>query len=62
LRLPSDSTSQWTPLPSACDSRQLARSGLEPYKYMVCMAHNKNPEEFSPGYHQFFIQCKLLFF
>ena len=41
LTLPSDSFSRRTPLQSASDSRQQARSGLEPYQYMVCMAHKK---------------------
>ena len=39
--LPSDSTSRWTPLPSANASCYRARSGLSPPSYRPCWAHNK---------------------
>src|SRR5699024_5351512 len=41
LRLPSDSTSRWTPLPSANSSYCQACSGLSPPSYRPCWAHNK---------------------
>ena len=40
LRLPSDSTSRWTPLPLANASCYRARSGLAPPSYRPCRAHN----------------------
>ncbi|HAA34515.1 MAG TPA: hypothetical protein DCD97_04305, partial [Firmicutes bacterium] len=39
LRLPSDSTSRWTPLPSASGSHCQAHSGLSPPSYRPCRAH-----------------------
>ncbi|MFY9415320.1 MAG: hypothetical protein WAP27_11320, partial [Tepidanaerobacteraceae bacterium] len=41
LRLPSDSTSPWTPLPSASGSHYQAHSGLSPPSYRPCRAHIK---------------------
>ena len=41
IRLPSDSTSRWTPLPSANASCYRARSGLSPPSYRPCWAHQK---------------------
>ena len=41
LRLPSDSTSQWTPLPLANGSHCQAHSGLSPPSYRPCRAHHK---------------------
>ena len=41
IRLPSDSTSRWTPLPSANASCYRARSGLSPPSYRPCRAHAK---------------------
>ena len=41
IRLPSDSTSRWTPLPSANASCYRARSGLSPPSYRPCRAHKK---------------------
>src|SRR5699024_2076308 len=41
LRLPSDSTSRWTPLPSANSSYCQACSGLSPPSYRPCWAHNE---------------------
>jgi hypothetical protein len=41
LRLPSDSTSRWTPLPSANGSHCQAHSGLSPPSYRPCRAHQK---------------------
>jgi hypothetical protein len=38
---PSDSTSQWTPLPLANASYYQARSGLSPPSYSPCRAHLK---------------------
>jgi hypothetical protein len=43
LQLPSDLRSPSTPLLLANDSHWLARSGFAPYRYMVCVAHNKKP-------------------
>jgi len=43
LRLPSDSTSRWTPLPLANSSFCLACSGLSPPSYRPCRAHNNKP-------------------
>lgn len=40
IRLPSDSTSRWTPLPSANASYCRARSGLSPPSYCPCRAHH----------------------
>ena len=39
FRLPLDSTSQWTPLPSANTSYCQACSGLTPYSHCPCRAH-----------------------
>ena len=41
LRLPSDSTSRWTPLPLANSSYCQACSGLSPPSYRPCRAHIK---------------------
>ncbi|TGA98742.1 hypothetical protein E4665_07780 [Sporolactobacillus shoreae] len=41
LRLPSDSTSRWTPLPSANSSYCQACSGLSPPSCRPCRAHKK---------------------
>ena len=41
IRLPSDSTSRWTPLPSANTSCYRACSGLSPPSYRPCWAHRK---------------------
>ncbi|MGB4469037.1 MAG: hypothetical protein WBI37_00140, partial [Tepidanaerobacteraceae bacterium] len=41
LRLPSDSTSPWTPLPSASGSHYQVHSGLSPPSYRPCRAHIK---------------------
>jgi hypothetical protein len=41
LRLPSDSTSRWTPLPLANGSHCQAHSGLSPPSYRPCRAHYK---------------------
>ena len=41
IRLPSDSTSQWTPLPSANASYCRARCGLSPLSCCSCRAHQK---------------------
>ncbi|MGX6965178.1 hypothetical protein ACWN8N_11595, partial [Tetragenococcus halophilus subsp. halophilus] len=43
LQLPSDSTSQWTPLLLANSSYCQACSGLSPPSYRPCRAHQKNP-------------------
>ena len=40
IRLPSDPTSRWAPLPSASGSCYRARSGLSPPSYRPCRAHN----------------------
>ena len=40
LRLPSDSTSRWTPLPLASGSHYQAHSGLSPPSYRPCRAHH----------------------
>ena len=46
IRLPSDSTSRWTPLPSANASCYRAHSGLSPPSYCPCRAHQKGtPQE-----------------
>src|SRR5690606_34658650 len=42
LRLPSDSTSRWTPLPLANSSYCQVCSGLSPPSYSPCRAHSKN--------------------
>ena len=42
IRLPSDSTSRWTPLPSANASYCRARSGLSPLSCCSCRAHHKS--------------------
>ena len=39
IRLPSDSTSRWTPLPSANASYCRARCGLSPLSCCLCRAH-----------------------
>ena len=41
IRLPSDSTSRWTPLPSANSSYCQVCSGLSPPSYCPCRAHQK---------------------
>ena len=41
LRLPSDSTSRWTPLPLANSSYCQACSGLAPPSYRPCRAHKQ---------------------
>ncbi len=41
VRLPSDSTSQWTPLPFTNSSYCQACSGLSPPSYHPCRAHTK---------------------
>ena len=41
LRLPSDSTSRWTPLPSANSSHCKACNGLSPSSLRTCRAHPK---------------------
>ena len=41
LRLPSDSTSRWTPLPSANSSHCKACNGLSPSSLCTCRAHIK---------------------
>ena len=41
IRLPSDSTSRWTPLPSANSSYCQVCSGLSPPSYCPCRAHPK---------------------
>ncbi len=43
IRLPSDSISRWTPLPSANASCYRARSGLSPPSYRSCWAHIMKP-------------------
>ena len=40
IRLPSDSTSRWTPLPSANSSYCQVCSGLSPPSYCPCRAHH----------------------
>ena len=48
IRLPSDSTSRWTPLPSANASYCRARSGLAPPSCCSCRAHqNKSDQLFT---------------
>ena len=42
IRLLSDSTLRWTPLPSANDSYCQVRSGLSPPSYRPCRAHTVN--------------------
>ena len=42
IRLLSDSTSQWTPLPLANGSCYRVRSGLSPPSYRPCRAHTKS--------------------
>ena len=41
IRLPSDFTSRWTPLPSANASYYQAHSGLSPPSYRPCRAHKR---------------------
>ena len=41
IRLPSDPTSRWAPLPSASGSCYRVRSGLSPPSYRPCRAHTK---------------------
>ena len=43
IRLPPDSTSRWTPLPSASGSCYRVRSGLSPPSYRPCRAHAEKP-------------------
>ena len=43
IRLPSDSTSRWTPLPSANGSCYRVRSGLSPPGCRPCRAHKRRP-------------------
>ena len=45
LRLPSDSTSRWTPLPSTNGSHCQAHSGLSPPSYHPCRAHKQKPRD-----------------
>ena len=40
IRLPSDPTSRWAPLPSASGSCYRVRSGLSPPSYRPCRAHS----------------------
>lgn len=49
LRLPSDSTSRWTPLPLANSSYCQVCSGLSPPSDSACRAHIKNREDGSAG-------------
>jgi len=44
IRLSSDSTSRWTPLPLASPSRYRADSGLSPYRTCAHRAHIKQPQ------------------
>ena len=44
-RLPSDSTSRWTPLPLANSSYCQVCSGLSPLSCNTCRAHRKNPSK-----------------
>ena len=46
IRLPSDSTSQWTPLPLASGSHYQARNGLSPSSCCPCWAHVKKEVSF----------------
>ena len=48
IRLPSDSTSRWTPLPSASGSCYRVRSGLSPPSYRPCRAHMIKGSGFRP--------------
>ncbi len=58
LRLPSDSTSRWTPLSLANSSYCRVCSGLSPPSNRACRAHHKQGPEFpAPGPYRF-----LLFF
>ena len=41
IRLPSDPTSRWAPLPSASGSCYRVRSGLSPPSYRPCRAHSQ---------------------
>ena len=45
IRLPSDSTSRWTPLPSANGSCYRVRSGLSPPSCRPCRAHQTLPRD-----------------
>ena len=56
IRLPSDSTSRWTPLPSANGSYYQARSALSAPSCCPCRAHQKKPIRCSShriGFHRF---------
>ncbi|TPC11993.1 hypothetical protein DJ443_04975, partial [Staphylococcus pseudintermedius] len=44
VRLPSDSTSQWTPLSFANSSYYQACNGLSPSRCYPCRAHDKDRE------------------
>jgi len=48
LKLPSDSTSRWTPLLSANGSHCQAHSGLSPPSYCPCRAHPKTGQGINP--------------
>ena len=52
IRLSSDSTSRWTPLPLAKSSRYRATSGLSPYRTCAHRAHIMKNQDFfgSPGF------------
>ena len=54
IRLPPDSTSRWTPLPSASGSCYRVRSGLSPPSYRPCRAHAK--KERSPCRERSFVR------
>ncbi len=47
-RLPSDSTSRWTPLPLASGSHCQAHSGLSPPSYRPCRAHHQQKRPWLP--------------
>ena len=58
VRLPSDSTSRWTPLSFANSSYCKACSGLSPPSYHPCRAHKENAGPPNNGGSAFFVPSK----
>ena len=61
IRLPSDSTSRWTPLPSANASYCRARSGLSPPSCCPCRAHYEKRTACRQSFLQIFAEFTELF-
>ena len=61
IRLPSDSTSRWTPLPSANSSYCQVCSGLSPPSYCPCRAHEQKALPRRPRHRSVFHRQAIAF-